>query len=159
LRIDDAAREVIVHLRVGQVALFLAAGNQVLKLLGLPVTADFCALLAQEPSTPRKKMQTSNCTPLTGSNPELSLSSRNPGAPPRALRAPTSRRPMPSHPVVWQSEIVLARGLPRPRSGAGTGQARPRGRTRRAAAARPRPAVRGAGPAGRAASARAGLPS
>jgi hypothetical protein len=55
LGIDDPAREVIVDFCVGEVALLLAAGDQVLELLGLLVPANHRTLFAQDREPPSKK--------------------------------------------------------------------------------------------------------
>ncbi len=51
LRIDDIVRQVVIDLGIGQVALLLAAGNQILKLLGLCAPTDHCSFLAQDGTT------------------------------------------------------------------------------------------------------------
>ena len=47
-RVDDVVRQVVVDLRIGQVTLFLAAGNQFLQLLSLCAAADCCSFLRQD---------------------------------------------------------------------------------------------------------------
>ena len=51
LRIDDVVRQVVIDLCVSQIALFLAAGNQIFKLSGLFAAANHCAFFAQDETT------------------------------------------------------------------------------------------------------------
>ena len=50
-RIDYVIRQVVIDLCIGQVALLLAAGNQIFQLLNLFVPANHCTLFAQDETT------------------------------------------------------------------------------------------------------------
>ena len=53
-RVDDVIWQMIIDLRVGQVPLFLAAGNQFFQLLSLFAPADYCFFFCQD-KTPTGK--------------------------------------------------------------------------------------------------------
>ena len=82
LGVDYIVRQMIIDLGVGQVALLLAAGNQILKLSYLLVAGHHRTFVAQGAWPSMLKMQTNNYTALTESNPDLSRSFRGRGGAP-----------------------------------------------------------------------------
>ena len=74
LGVNYVVRQMIIDLGVGQVALLLAAGDQILKLSCLLVAGHRRTFVAQDVPSSMLKMQTSNYTVLTESNLALSHS-------------------------------------------------------------------------------------